>query len=128
MKTNIAFAFALGAAALLSGALLSGPITGSLASAALFSSTPKAGDSLSLSSQQQMTAWNDLSGAANSNAPSSFQPTTSSAVPSTLKIHAIPAKTAGDVPELQPYDYGKIPGKLLIINPHDMMIAEIITG
>ena len=35
---------------------------------------------------------------------------------------------AGDVPELQPYDYAKIPGKLLIINPHDMMIAEIITG
>ncbi|HJY18668.1 MAG TPA: hypothetical protein VJ353_13625 [Xanthobacteraceae bacterium] len=99
------------------------------ASAALFSSSaPKASDSLSLSSQQQQTAWNDLNGAKASNAPSSFQPATSSAVPSTLTVHAIPAKTASAVPVLRPYDYAKVDGKLLIVNPHDMMIAEVISG
>ena len=98
------------------------------ASAALFSSSPKASDSLSLSSQQQQTAWNDLNGAKASNAPSSFQPATSSAVPSTLTVHAIPAKTASAVPALRPYDYAKVDGKLLIVNPHDMMIAEVIRG
>ncbi|MFZ3357703.1 MAG: hypothetical protein WA177_02975, partial [Xanthobacteraceae bacterium] len=89
---------------------------------------PKPGDSLTLSSQQQKTAWQDLNGAPASNAPSSFQPATSSAIPSTLRVSAIPAATARDVPELRPYDYAKVQGKLLIVNPHDMMIAEVIAG
>ena len=115
---------ALAAAALLSGAI----VAAAPASAALFSSNPKAGDSLTLPSDQQKTAWNDLNGTAESNAPSSFQPSTSSALPSTVTVHPIPSKTAGDVPALQPYDYAKVGGKLLIVNPHDMMIAEVIAG
>ena len=123
MKSQIVLAMA--AAVLLAGASLA-VIP---ASAALFSSpAPKAGDSLTLSSQDQKTAWNDLNSAAASNAPSSFQPTTSSAVPSTLKVRAIPSKTASDVPALRPYDFAKVNGKLLIVNPHDMMIAEVIAG
>ncbi len=115
---------ALAAAALLSGAMLAS----SPASAALFSSShAQAADSLTLSGAQQKTAWNDLSSAATSSAPSSFQPSTSSALPSTVKVRAIPAKTASAVPALQPYDYAKVDGKLLIVNPHDMMIAEVIT-
>jgi hypothetical protein len=115
----------LTAAALVSGALLaSAP-----ASAALFSSAAaKANDSLTLPSAQQKTAWNDLNSAATSSAPSSFQPSTSSALPSTVTVHAIPSKTASDVPALKPYDYAKVNGKLLIVNPHDMMIAEVIAG
>jgi hypothetical protein len=122
MKPHTAMAVA---AALLSGAMLaSAP-----ASAALFSSShAKAGDSLTLSSQQQKTAWNDLNSAATSNAPSSFQPSTSSALPSTVTVHAIPSKTASAVPALGAYDYAKVDGKLLIVNPHDMMIAEVISG
>lgn len=122
MKSSTALAVA---AALLSGAMLaSAP-----ASAALFSSPAKAAaDSLTLSSQQQKTAWNDLNRAATSNAPSSFQPSTSSALPSTVTVHAIPSKTATAVPALGAYDYAKVNGKLLIVNPHDMMIAEVISG
>ena len=99
----------------------------SAASASLFAPAAKASDALSLSSEQQQTAWNDLNGQPASMAPASFQPTTSSAIPSTLRVRAIPAKTAGDVPALQPYDYAKIQGKLLIVNPRDMMIAEVIS-
>jgi hypothetical protein len=123
MKPQTALAFA--AAALLAGAAL----FVLPASAALFSSSAlQPADSLTLSSQQQKTAWNDLNGAAVSTPPSSFQPTTSSAIPSTLTVHAVPAKTASDVPALRAYDYAKVKGKLLIVNPHDMMIAEVITG
>ena len=116
---------AIAPAALVFGALL----TAAPASAALFSSpAPKPSDSLTLLSTQQKTAWNDLKSAAASNAPSSFQPSTSSALPSTVKVHAIPAKAAHDVPALKPYDYAKADGKLLIVNPRDMMIAEVIGG
>ena len=119
-QTTIAIAAML----LVSGAVLAAVP----ASAALFSSTQNPSDSLTLSSQQQKTAWSDLSSAPASNAPSSFQPSTSSAIPSTLNVRAIPSKTADDVPELQPYDYAKTDGKLLIVNPRDMMIAEVISG
>ena len=112
------FAIAITGAVLLAGA--------SVASASLFASSPQAGDSLTLSAPQQKTAWNDLSRAPASNAPSSFQPTTSSALPSTVAVRAIPDATARDVPALGPYDYAKTDGKLLIVNPRDMMIAEVI--
>jgi hypothetical protein len=116
---------AIAPAALMFGALL----TAAPASAALFSSpAPKPSDSLTLPSAQQKTAWNDLKSATASNAPSSFQPSTSSALPSTVTVHAVPAKTATDVPALRPYDYAKADGKLLIVNPRDMMIAEVIGG
>ncbi|HUI14196.1 MAG TPA: hypothetical protein VL048_12090 [Xanthobacteraceae bacterium] len=99
------------------------------ASAALFSSShAKPSDSLTLPSAQQKTAWSDLKSKPNSNAPSSFQPSTSSALPSTVTVHAVPAKTATDVPAQRPYDYVKADGKLLIVNPRDMMIAEVIGG
>ena len=104
-------------------------LTAAPSMAALFSSpAAQASDSLTLPSAQQKTAWNDLSGAPQSNAPSSFQPSTSSAVPSTVTVHAVPAKAANDVPALKPYDYAKVDGKLLIVNPRDMMIAEVIGG
>jgi len=81
-----------------------------------------------VSLQEQQTAWNDLSSQPTSGAPADFKPTTSSAIPSTLRVRAIPAKTAANVPALGPYDYAKAQGKLLIVNPRDMMIAEVITG
>lgn len=96
------------------------------ASAALFSPQAKASDSLTLSSKDRETALNDLSQVAVSSAPSTFQPSTSSALPSTVRVHAVPNKTASDVPALKPYDFAKVQGKLLIVNPHDMMIAEVI--
>lgn len=112
----------------LAGAVLLAAAT--TAAAALFSPAPvqKAGDTLTLSLQQQQTAWNDLSGAAPSDAPPTFKASTSSAIPTTVRVRAIPAKTASDVPALQPYDYAKIQNQLLIINPHDMMIAAVIPG
>ncbi len=112
----------------LAGAVLVAAATSAVA--ALFSPPPaaKAGDTLTLSLQEQHTAWNDLSDAPASSAPPTFQPSTSSAIPTTLRVRAIPANTASDVPVLRPYDYAKIQNKLLIINPHDMMIAAVIRG
>lgn len=99
------------------------------ASAPLFATPPaKASDTLSLSPQDQKTAWNDLSSAPNQDGPATFQPSTTSAIPSTLNIHAIQGKAASDLPGLKPYDFAKVQNKLLIINPHDMMIAEVIGG
>jgi hypothetical protein len=85
-------------------------------------------DTLSLSSAQQKTAWSDLSSQASQNAPAGFNATDGAKVPATLKIEAVPAKAARDVSQLRPYDFTKVQNKILIVNPHDRMIAEVISG
>jgi hypothetical protein len=95
---------------------------------ALFAPAPQANDSLSLPAKQQQAAWNDLGSAPDQEGPVSFKAATSSAVPSTITVRMIPGKVAYDVPQLKPYDFAKVQNQLLIINPSDMMIAEILTG
>jgi hypothetical protein len=116
----------LAAAALLSGV--------TAASAAGIASSHSAmakpiSDTLSLNATQQKTAWNDLNKqASNQNAPSGFADTAGSVVPKTLKINAMPSRAARDVSSLRPYDFAKVSGKLLIVNPRDRKVAEVITG
>ena len=123
MKSQIVLALA--AAALLAGAMLAGIP----ASAALFSSSaaegqrqpdfvdPGSGDGMERLEQRggveravELPARDQLGGAEHADG----------------SRH--PGKTASDVPALRPYDYAKVNGKLLIVNPHDMMIAEVIAG
>ncbi len=49
-------------------------------------------------------------------------------MPSDLATHPVPVSTASKVPELRPYHYALLSSnKLLIVNPSDKKIAEIIT-
>ena len=86
-------------------------------------------DSLSLSASQQQTAWKDISAqATKESAPASFTAKVGAAVPSDLATHPVPVSTASKVPELRPYQYALLSSnKLLIVNPSDKKIAEIIT-
>jgi hypothetical protein len=118
MRERILIAFV--ATLLLTGA--------SVTAEALFTPIPSANDMLSLPVQQQQAAWNDLNAQPDQQGPVSFRPATTSAVPSTVTVHMVPAQLAHDVPALAPYDFAKVDGKLLIINPRDMMIAEVVTG
>jgi hypothetical protein len=92
-------------------------------------SQPVAKDSLSLSASQQQTAWKDISAqATKESAPASFTAKVGAAVPSDLATHPVPVSTASTVPELRPYQYALLNNnKLLIVNPSDKKIAEIIT-
>jgi hypothetical protein len=92
-------------------------------------SQPVAKDSLSLSASQQQTAWKDISAqATKESAPASFTAKVGVAVPSELATHPVPVSTASKVPELRPYQYTLLSSnKLLIVNPSDKKIAEIIT-
>ena len=87
-----------------------------------------ASDSLVLTHAQQKTAWKNLHTMNKQTAPSSFMATSGTAVPSTLKIKPVPSTTASAVPKLKPYDFAMVKGKLLIVNPSDRTIADVITG
>ena len=100
----------------------------SVTAEALFAPAPEANDMLSLPLKQQQAAWNDFKSAPDQQGPASFKPAISSAVPSTVTVRMIPKQVGHDVPQLEPYDFAKVQGQLLIINPSDMMIAGIMAG
>jgi hypothetical protein len=117
-KTTLAMA----AAALLSG------ITAASAAASSHSGMP-ATDSLSLSATQQKTAWNDLNKRQSSqNAPTGFDAAPGAVVPKSLSLRAVTYKAARDISSLRPFDFAMVQGKLLIVNPSNRKIAEVISG
>jgi hypothetical protein len=83
---------------------------------------------LSLADEQQIMAWEDIrQQGTKQNAPAAFVPKVGAVVPSTIAIHPIPVSTANDVPALWSYCYALLDSnKLLIINPTDNKIAEVI--
>ncbi len=114
--------------ALAAGLLVAGVSAASAAEMKTSSAQMPAKDTLSLSTSQRKTAWNDLnSEAAKQKAPPSFFRSVGEVVPSSVKLQAVPAKAASDVPSLRPYQFAMIEGKLLIVNPSDRKIAEVIT-
>jgi hypothetical protein len=89
---------------------------------------PPAGDTLSLSSAQQKTAWKDLyAGSLNQKAPAGFNAVAGAVLPNTVTTAPITGKTARDVPALKPYHFAMLQHKLVIVNPADKKIAEVIT-
>jgi ABC-type transport system substrate-binding protein len=113
--------FALAAAMLLAGV--------TAASAATMSNSAKASDTLSLTSTQQKTAWRDLfTPSLNQTTPSGFDATVGAVVPNSVATAPVSSKAAHAVPALKPYDFAMIQKKLVIVNPSDKKIAEVITG
>jgi Protein of unknown function (DUF1236) len=119
---------ALAAALLLSGATIASAAGMSHTFSTLTMSKPLS-DTISLSSTQQKMAWNDLkSTATKQTSPSALNAKIGSVIPSTLKLETIPGKAAKDVPSLRGYDFAMVQNKLLIVNPSDRKIVDLITG
>jgi len=116
--------------ALAAAVLLGGTLTASAAGMQSPSEKmwPPAKDTVSLTADQQKTAWNDLSGQAEKQtAPPSFFRAVGNVVSSSVKLQPITTKAAGDVPALRPYSFAMMEGQLLIVNPSDKKIAAVIT-
>ena len=61
-------------------------------------------------------------------APSGFNATVGAIVPSTLKTEPVPSKAATSVPALKSFNFAMVDGKLLIVNPSDKKIVDVISG
>jgi hypothetical protein len=84
-------------------------------------------DTVILSAAQRTAAWNDLSKqATNQNAPG-FDAMTGTFVPSSVKMEPIPSKVTANNPELRPYNYAMIDHKLVIVDPTNKVIADVLT-
>ena len=101
---------------------------GSVETGSVSARTPGAAtDRLDLNRIQQKVAWADLSSLpTRRKAPSGSIPTQGSVLPNSVVIQAVTKKAAGDVPVLKSYDFAIVSGKLLIVNPSDKKVAEVI--
>jgi Protein of unknown function (DUF1236) len=57
-----------------------------------------------------------------------FNATVGSVLPTTIKLQPVPSKAGSAVPALKAYDFAMVNGKLLIVNPSDKKIVEVVTG
>ena len=84
-------------------------------------------DSLSLTRSQQRTAWRDISKEATSQkSPGDFKASVGATVPNDLSLQPMPVKVAARISSLKPYDYAMLHGKLLIVNPNDKKVVDVI--
>jgi hypothetical protein len=105
---------------------LSGATTAAASHMSKMSKAP--GDTLTLSGDQQKSIWNDVSAhASNQSAPSGFNAAVGTAVPNGLNTYPMPRQAARDVPMARPYRYAMTENKVLIVNPSDHKIADVVT-
>jgi hypothetical protein len=91
-------------------------------------SSAAASDKLDLSSAQQKSIWKDIgSHAANQNAPSDFNAAVGMAIPAGVSTYPLPRQAARDVPAVKPYRYAMLQDKVVIVNPSDGKIANVVT-
>ena len=84
-------------------------------------------DTVILSAAQRKTLWNDLSKQATNQTAAGFDATTGTFVPKTVKIKPIPGKLTADIPSLRPYDFAMVDHKLVIVDPTNKVIADVVT-
>ena len=89
--------------------------------------TAAASDTLNLSGKQQKSIWKDVSRhASNQSAPSGFNATVGEALTSSISTYPLPRKAARDVPAARPYHYAMTQDKVLLVNPSDKKIADVV--
>lgn len=84
-------------------------------------------DTVILSAAQRKTVWNDLSKQASNQNAAGFDATTGTFVPKTVKIKPIPNKLTANIPSLRPYDFAMVDHKLVIVDPTNKVIADVVT-
>ena len=125
MRKHISVALAAGL--LVAG--VSAASAGGMSQSSSTSNSTMSQDTLRLTSAQQKMVWNDLHGqATEQKAPSGFNATIGAIVPSTVKTEPVPSKAATSVPALKSFNFAMVNGKLLIVNPSDKKIVDVISG
>ena len=82
---------------------------------------------LSLSAAQRRAVWNDLSKQATNQNAAGFVATIGTFVPNTVKIEPMLSKVTANNPSLKPYDFAMVDHKLVIVDPSNKVIADVLS-
>ena len=89
-----------------------------------------ASDVLVLTGAQEHLMWQRLvaRNAASATAPSGLIAAIGATLPASVALHALPATVTRQIPAARPYKYATLDKTLLIVNPTDRVIVDVITG
>jgi hypothetical protein len=83
-------------------------------------------DTVILSATQRRALWNDLSKQATNQSASGYEAQIGTFMPGSVKIEPIPGKAAANNPQLRPYDYAMVDHDLVIVDPANKVIADVV--
>jgi hypothetical protein len=83
------------------------------------------GGQLTLSSEQREQIFEKVA-VSPQPAPSGFTPSVGAQVPAELQLQPIPQEVASEMPELQQFEVAKLEDQLLIVDPDNRQIVEVI--
>ena len=128
IKASKSLSVALASLLMLSGAsIASAQGTTSKDKAATTGSSSPA-NQLNLTAEQEKVLWTEISDhAMKQNAPSGFSAAVGQTVPISVTLRELPSKAQTDVPAAKSFQYAMVDNKLLLVNPSDKKIVEIIT-
>jgi Protein of unknown function (DUF1236) len=96
--------------------------------AATSGSSTSSASQLNLNADQGKKLWTEISDhAMKQNAPSGFNVAVGQIVPISVSLRELPNKAQTEVPAAKPYQYAMVDNKLLLVNPSDKKIVEVIT-
>jgi hypothetical protein len=84
-------------------------------------------DTVILSAAQRRAIWNDLSKQGTNQNAAGFNAEIGTFVPNTVKIEPMPNKVTANNPSLRPYDFAMVDHKLVIVDPSNKVIADVLS-
>jgi len=84
-------------------------------------------DTVILSAAQRRAVWNDLSKQATHQNAARFNPAIGTFVPNNVKIEPMPSKVTAKNPSLRPYGFAMVDHKLVIADPSNKVIADVLS-
>jgi hypothetical protein len=86
-----------------------------------------ASDDFVLTGAQEQLLWQRIGRNASTTAPSGLIAAVGATLPASVALHALPATVTRQIPGVRPYKYALLGKALLIINPTDRVIVDVIT-
>ena len=87
-----------------------------------------ASDDFVLTGAQEQLLWQRIGrNASGTTAPSGLIAAVGATLPASVALHALPATVTRQVPAVRPYKYAMLGKALLVINPTDRIIVDVIT-
>ena len=126
---NKALSVALASLLMLSGAsIASAQGTMSKDSATTGSASMAKSTELNLTADQEKKLWAEIGGhAMKQSAPSGFDAAVGQTVPASVTLRELSSKAQSEVPAAKPYHYAVVGDELLLVNPSDKKIVDVIT-
>ena len=86
-----------------------------------------ASDTVTLSAAQRSAVWKDLSKQAINQNAAGFDAAIGTFMPDIVEIDPIPSDVTADNPSLTPYYFAMVDHKLVIVDPSNRVIADVLT-